>query len=59
MERKELSLVLCDDLGGWEGRVSGRHTREKTDVYTWLIHVVAQHQPTPGREAVILHYKLK
>ena len=34
----ELSLVLCDDLSGWQG--------EGMYVYLWLIHVVLWQEPT-------------
>ena len=44
---RELSLVLCDDLEGWDwGEVRGRLKREGIYVYLWLIHVVVQQKPT-------------
>ena len=33
---RELSLVLCDDLEGWDG-VGGRFKREEIRVYIWMI----------------------
>ena len=37
-ERREFSLLLCDDIEGAEG-VRGRRRREGTYVYLQLIHV--------------------
>ena len=37
---RELSLLLCDDLEGWDGGMGGRLKREGIYVYIWLIHVV-------------------
>ena len=31
MEHRELSLVLCDDLDGWDGSSDGREVQEKGD----------------------------
>ena len=43
---RKLSLVLCDDLEGWNGRMGGRLKREGMYVYTWLIHDVVQQKLT-------------
>ena len=43
---RKLSLVLCDDLEGWNGRMGGRLKRERMYVYTWLIHDVVQQKLT-------------
>ena len=37
---RELNLVLCDNLEGWDRwEMGGRFKREGTYVYLWLIHV--------------------
>ena len=36
---RELSLVLYDDLEGWDG-VGGRFKREEIHVYIQMIHTV-------------------
>lgn len=34
VEHQGLSLVLCDDLEGWDGR--GQEARERGDIYTHI-----------------------
>ena len=48
------SLVLCDDLEGWDGGVGGRFKREGINVYTWLIDFVVQQKRTQPCKAIIL-----
>ena len=43
---RKLSLVLCDDLKGWNGRMGRKLNREGIYVYTWLIHNVVQQNLT-------------
>ena len=43
---RKLSLVLCDDLKGWNGRMGRKLNREGIYVYTWLIHNVVQQKLT-------------
>ena len=37
---RELSLLLRDDLEGWDGEMGRRLKREVIYVYIWLIHVI-------------------
>ena len=57
---RELSLVLCDDLEEWDwgGRIARRFKRQRTHVYTKLIHVVQQ-ELTQHCNAVIFQFKKK
>ena len=57
LEYRELSLVLCDNLEGWEG-VGRRFKREWTHVYLWLIPVVVCQKPTQCCKAIILQLKI-
>ena len=46
---REVSWVLCSDLGGWDGgwvgcRMGGRSKREGIYVYTGLKPVVSEHE---------------
>ena len=43
---RKLSLVLCDDLKGWNGRMGQRLKREGIYVYTRLIHDAVQQKLT-------------
>ena len=46
MKRRKLSLVFCDDLGGWDGG-GGRETkREGVYVCLWLIYFTLQQKLT-------------
>ena len=42
MSHMEFSLVLCDDLEGWDGGDVGRLRKEGIYVYLELIHAVVQ-----------------
>ena len=61
VQHRELSLVLCDDLEGWDwgGRIGGRFKRQRIYVYTKLIHVVVQKELTQHCRAVIFQLKKK
>ena len=61
VQHRELSLVLCDDLEGWDwgGRIGGRFKRQRTYVYTKLIHVVVQQELTQHCRAIIFQFKKK
>ena len=50
--------MLCDDLKGWDGG-GGRLKREGTYVYTRLIHIVVQQQPTQHSKLIIFPLKIK
>ena len=54
-------MVLCDDLEGWDwgGRIGGRFKRQRTYVYTKLIHVVVQQELTQHCRAIIFQFKKK
>ena len=43
---REPSLVLCDDLEGWDGEVGGRLKRKEIHVHLRLIHVVVWQKQT-------------
>ena len=44
---RELNLVLCDHLEGWDGgETEERLEREGTYVYLWLIHVGVRQKVT-------------
>ena len=51
----ELNLVLCDNLGGWDG---GRIGREGTFLCLWLIHVDLWQKPAQYCKAIILQLKI-
>ena len=52
---RELILVLCDDLEGWDGRWGGRRLRkERIWVYLWLIHVIVPQNLTKHCKAIVL-----
>ena len=60
---RERSLVLCDDLEGWDGVEvrkgwGGGFKREETCVYVWLIHVDVWQKPTQHCKAIILQFKI-
>ena len=42
MYHRDLSLVLCDDLEGWDGRVRGSLKGQGICVYLLLIHDALQ-----------------
>ena len=54
-----ISLVLCDNLGGWDGGVGGRPKREGIRVYIQLIPTLVQQKLTQHCEAIILQIKIK
>ena len=39
-QHRELSLVLCDDLDGWDMVGERRLKREGIYVYTWLVYFI-------------------
>ena len=45
----EFSLVLCDDLEGWDGGDVGRLRKEGIYVYLELIHAVVQQKPIENK----------
>ena len=51
---QELSLVLCDELDGWDGEVRGRSKREGLCVYIELLHFIVQQKLTQHYKAIIL-----
>ena len=53
---RDLSLVLCDNLVGWE--VGGKFKRKGTCVYLWLIHVDVWQKPTQYCQAIIFQLKI-
>ena len=57
MQHREPSLVLCDDLEGWDGVEGGSEVqREGTCVY--LIHGIVLHKSTHCK-AISLQWKKK
>ena len=54
--RRELNLVLCDNLEGWGGEV-GRFKMEGTYVYLQLIHAGVEQEPTRCK-AIIFQLKV-
>ena len=59
VQRRALSLVLCDDLEGRDQGVGGRLKREGTCVYIQLIHVVIQQKGVQHCKTIILQLKKK
>lgn len=53
---RELSLVLCDDLVGWDSGVGVRFKRGRIVVYLYLIHILVQQQLTHCK-AIIFQLK--
>ena len=51
---QELSVVLCDELDGWDGEVRGSSKREGICVYRELIHFIVQQKLTQHCKAIIL-----
>ena len=53
---RELTLMLCDDLEGWDGGaiVGGRSQRKGMSVYAQLIHFISQQKLTQHCKATIL-----
>ena len=56
---RELSLVPCDDLEGWDGKGGRGIRREGVYVYLYLIHVVVQQKHTQHCKVIILQLKIK
>lgn len=54
---RELSLVFCDSLEGWDVVVGVRFRKERVYVYLWLIHVSVQQKPT--LKVIIIQLKIK
>ena len=53
------NLVLCDNLAGWDGMVSGRRSqRLGAYVCLWLVHIDVWQKPTQYCKAIILHLKI-
>ena len=51
---RELNLVLCDSLEGWNGlRVGGKLKREGAYVHLWLIHAIIWQKPMLHCKAII------
>ena len=60
IKHRKLSLVLCDDLEGWDGGgVQGRLKREGMYVYAWLIRFIVQQKLTQHCKAIILQFLKK
>ena len=57
MQHRELSSVLCDDLGKWVGEMRETLKREWVQAYIQLIHTVVQQKPTQLCKAIILQLK--
>ena len=56
---RELNLVLCDNLEGWDRwETGGRFKREETYLYLWLIHVDVWQKPRRYCKAIILQLKM-
>ena len=54
MLHRELSLVLCDDLEGWDGGGgTGREVLEGRHICIQLIHFTVWHKPTQHCKATI------
>ena len=53
------SLVLCDDLEGWDGRAeSRREVQEGRNIcILWLVHIVVWQKPTQYYTVIILQFK--
>ena len=59
LQSRLLSLVLCDNLEGWDGEEGGRRIQEgRVYVYLWLIHVDVWQKPTQHCKAIILQLKI-
>jgi len=54
---RELILVLCANLEGWDG-VGGKLRREGAYVYLWLTHADVWQKPTKHCKAIILQLKI-
>ena len=55
---RELTLVLCDNLEGWDGVELGGGSGGKGHICNlWLIHVVVWQKPTQYCKAIILQLK--
>ena len=60
IKQRKLSLVLCDDLEGWDGGgVQGRFKREGIYEYIWLIQFIVQQKLTKHCKAIILQFLKK
>ena len=57
LQHRKLSLALCDDLEGWDGKVGGRLKTEGLHVYLWLIHIVVPQKLTQHSKKIILQLK--
>ena len=55
---QELSLVLCEDLEGWDG-VEREAQEGGVYVYLWLIHIIVHQKSTQHCKATILHLSLE
>ena len=54
-----LSLVLCDNLEGWNGVGGGREVQEGEDMcILWLIYVDVWQKPTQHCKTIILELKI-
>ena len=58
LQHRELSPMLCDDLGG-EGGVGGRLKRERVHAYITWIHAVVRQKLRQHCKAVIRQLKFK
>ena len=47
IKHRKLSLVLCDDLDGWEGGPRGREHMYTYSWFIWLNHTTLQNNCTP------------
>ena len=56
LKHRELSSMLCDDLGEWDwvGEVEGRSKKEEIYIYKQPIHFIVQQKLTKQRKAIIL-----